>query len=69
MRLYTDKAVFQGIGERYLRVVGLAYPFTVMSAAMSALLRSTEKVRIPFYGAIAGVAAGVALYEMLRQRA
>ena len=38
MRLYTDKAVFQGIGERYLRVVGLAYPFTVMSAAMSARL-------------------------------
>ena len=68
MRLYTDKAVFQGIGERYLRVVGLAYPFTVMSAAMSALLRSTEKVRIPFYGAIAGVAVNIALNALLIPR-
>ncbi len=65
MGLYTDKAVFQSIGIRYLQMVGFAYPFTVLSTAMAALLRSTERVRIPFYGAIASVSANVLLNWLL----
>jgi len=55
MRVYTDKEAIQKIGVSYLRVVGFAYPFQILSMAMSALLRSTERVRIPFYAAIASV--------------
>ena len=56
MSIYTDKASIQEIGIKYLRVVGFAYPLQILSMAMSALLRSTERVRIPFYAAIASVA-------------
>lgn len=59
MRLYTDKAAIAAIGVRYLRVVSFAWPMQVFSMAMSALLRSTGKVRIPLYAAIASVAANV----------
>ncbi|MBR6570333.1 MAG: MATE family efflux transporter [Clostridia bacterium] len=55
MRVYTDKESIQQIGVSYLRVVGFAYPLQILSMAMSALLRSTERVRIPFYAAIASV--------------
>ena len=61
MRVYTDKASLQAIGVKYLRVVGFAYPLQVFSMAMSSLLRSTEKVRIPFYAAIASVATNIFL--------
>lgn len=61
MGLYTDKAVLQDIGVRYLSVVGLAYPFQVFAVAMSALLRSTERVRIPLYASVASVATNVVL--------
>ena len=61
MRVYTDKTALQDIGVKYLRVVGFAYPLQVFSMAMSALLRSTEKVRIPFYAAIASVLTNILL--------
>ena len=61
MRLYTDKTAFQQIGVEYLRVVGAAYLFQILSVAMSALLRSTERVRIPLYASIASVATNVGL--------
>ena len=61
MRVYTDKASIQEIGIQYLRVAGFAYPFQILSMAMSALLRSTERVRIPFYAAIASVCTNIAL--------
>ena len=61
MSIYTDKASIQEIGIKYLRVVGFAYPLQILSMAMSALLRSTERVRIPFYAAIASVATNIAL--------
>ena len=55
MRVYTDKASIQEIGVKYLRIVGMAYPMQILSMAMSALLRSTERVRIPFYASVASV--------------
>ena len=61
MRVYTDKESIQAIGIRYLRIVGFAYPLQIWSMAMSSLLRCTERVRIPLYGAMASVAANIAL--------
>ena len=61
MRLYTDKESIQTIGVEYLRVVGFAYPLQVISMAMSALLRSTEKMRLPMYAAVASVFTNIAL--------
>ncbi len=65
MRVYTDKAAIQEIGVKYLRVVGFAYPLQIFSMAMSALLRSTERVKIPFYAAIASVLTNMALNWVL----
>ena len=65
MRLYTDKTAIQEIGVRYLRVVGFAYPLQIIAMAMSALLRSTGRVRIPLYGALASVATNVTLNAFL----
>ena len=59
MRVYTDKKSIQDIGVQYLRIVGFAYPMMVYSMAMSSLLRSTERVRIPLYAAIASVATNI----------
>lgn len=61
MRLYTDKVTLQKIGTQYLSVVGAAYLFQIFSVAMSALLRSTEQVRIPLYASIASVLTNVFL--------
>lgn len=55
MSVYTDKPEIQAIGVQYLSIVGFAYPLQVLAMAMSALLRSTERVRIPLYGGIAAV--------------
>lgn len=65
MGVYTDKPAIQRIGIEYLRIVGFAYPFSVLSVGMSALLRSTEKVRIPLFGALASVAANISLNYIL----
>lgn len=65
MNIYTDKPTIQQIGQSYLSIVGFAYPLQVLAMAMSALLRSTERVRIPFYGAIASVLTNVALNAVL----
>lgn len=61
MRLYTDKVALQEIGIQYLRTVGVAYIFQVFSMGMSAVLRSTERVRIPLYASIASVATNILL--------
>lgn len=61
MNLYTDKANIQEIGVQYLRIVGLAYPLQVLSMCMSALLRSTERVRIPLVASVASVGSNLFL--------
>ncbi|MCR4887243.1 MAG: MATE family efflux transporter [Clostridiales bacterium] len=65
MQLYTDKKAIQEIGAEYLRIVGWGYPLTVFSMAMSALLRCTDRVRIPLYGSFAAVLANVFLNWVL----
>ena len=65
MGLYTDKESIQKIGIEYLRVVGFAYPLQILSMGMSALLRSTERVRIPLYGAVASVLTNIVLNYLL----
>lgn len=65
MQVYTDKTSIQAIGVKYLRVVGCAYPLQILSMAMSSLLRSTERVRIPFYAAIASVFTNLVLNWVL----
>ena len=65
MRIYTDKAAIQEIGVQYLRFVGFAYVMQVCSMAMSALLRSTERVRIPLYASITSVATNLFLNWVL----
>ena len=59
MKIYTDKASIQQNGIEYLKIVGFAWPLQVFSMAMSALLRSTGKPRIPLYAAIASVSSNV----------
>lgn len=56
LTMYTDQPSIQEIGIQYIRIVGFAYPLQVLSMGMSALLRSTERVKIPLYASIASVA-------------
>ncbi len=65
MRLYTDKTAIQSIGVQYLRIVAFAYPLQVLSMAMCALLRTTERVRLPLYGSICSVSANLLLNYLL----
>ncbi len=64
MSVYTDKAHIAAIGVAYLRVVAFAYPLQIFSVCMCALLRSTERVRIPMFGAFASVGTNVLLNWM-----
>lgn len=65
MRLYTDKSAIQTIGADYLRIAGFSYPLTVLSMGMSALLRSTARVRIPLFAAVSSVATNLFLNWVL----
>ncbi len=67
MKVYTDKTSIQHIGVDYLRIVGFAYPLQVYAMACSALLRTTDKVRIPLYGGIASVITNCFLNWLLIQ--
>jgi putative MATE family efflux protein len=55
MSIYTDKPAIQRIGAEYLSTVGFGYPLQILAVAMSALLRSTERVKIPLCAAICSV--------------
>ncbi len=61
MGIYTDKPSIQEIGVKYLRIVGFAYPLQILSSGLSALLRATERVRIPLYASIASVLTNIFL--------
>jgi len=61
LKVYTDKENIRIIGARYLRIVCIAYPFQIMSVVSSALLRSTEKVRIPLFASIVSVITNIVL--------
>lgn len=59
MALYTDKEVFWDVGARYLRFMAFALPMQILAACMSAMLRATERVNIPFAASMASLAANV----------
>jgi len=61
MGIYTDKPNIQTIGVAYLRIAGISFPLQTLSMAMSCLLRSTEKVKIPLYASIASLITNVVL--------
>ena len=65
MNIYTDKVSIHAIGIQYLRIIGFAYPLQVFSMAMSALLRSTDRVRVPLYASIASVGTNIFLNWVL----
>lgn len=65
MSVYTDKPSIQAIGAQYLRIACFSYPFQIISMAMSALLRSTERVKIPLVGSIASVSTNIVLNYIL----
>ena len=65
MRVYTDKTSIQAIGAQYLRIVGFAYPMQILASGMSALLRATERVRIPLYASVASVLTNIGLNWVL----
>ena len=65
MGLYTDKTAIREIGVKYLAIVGFAYPLQVWSMAMSALLRATERVRIPMIASVSSVAVNIFLNWVL----
>jgi len=52
MGMYTNKEGIQQAGIPYLRIVGWAYPLQTMAMAISSLLRSIEKVKVPLYASI-----------------
>lgn len=47
LRLYTSDPAVLALGASYLRIVGLSYVATAITFAYSAVLRSTEHVRLP----------------------
>ena len=65
MRLYTDKPAIQAVGVEYLRIAGFSYPLMVFSMGMAALLLCTDRVRLPLYGSLTGVAVNIALNWVL----
>ena len=65
MRLYTDKTELHVIGVEYLRIVGFAYVLQVVSMAMSALLRTTDRVRIPLIASIVSLLTNFGMNYLL----
>ena len=65
MNCYTDKQTIATIGVEYLRIVGWSFPLQALAMSMSALLRSTERVRIPLYASIASLLTNVFLNWVL----
>lgn len=59
MAMYTDKSVFWDVGARYLKYLAFALPMQILAACMSALLRATERIRIPFVASMASLATNV----------
>lgn len=65
MNIYTDKQAIQEIGVEYLSIAALGYPLSVYSMVMCSVLRSTERVRIPLYSAVASVLTNIFLNWVL----
>jgi putative MATE family efflux protein len=65
MSIYTDKESIRAAGVPYLRIVGWSYPLMVLAMAISSLLRSIEKVKIPLFASIASLITNTILNWLL----
>ncbi|MDR1024462.1 MAG: MATE family efflux transporter [Treponema sp.] len=65
MGIYTDKEHIKSAGVPYLRIVGWSYPLQVLAMAVSSLLRSIEKVKIPLFASIASLITNTVLNWLL----
>lgn len=65
MGIYTDKPEIQAIGIRYFRIMGVTFPLQSLVMALSMLLRSIERVRIPLIGGIVAVVSNCCLNYIL----
>ena len=45
--IYTDKVEIIALAKPYMRIVGWSYPLQVFAAIITALLKSTERVKVP----------------------
>ncbi|MDR1307433.1 MAG: MATE family efflux transporter, partial [Treponema sp.] len=65
MGIYTDKENIRSTGVLYLRIVGWSYPLQVLAMAVSSLLRSIEKVKIPLFASVASLITNTLLNWIL----
>ncbi len=63
--IYTDKTHIIEAGIPYMRILGLSFPLQALSMAISALLRSTERVKVPFLASVAAQATNVLVNALL----
>lgn len=63
--IYTDKSEIIQVGIPYLRLVGLYFPLQALGMAMSALLRSTERVKLPLLASIFSQVTNVVINWLL----
>lgn len=65
MRLYTNKTELWPLGVQYLRIVGFSFPLSVVSMAISCMMRSTERVRLPLYASVVSLSTNMVLNYLL----
>lgn len=65
LAIYTDKQNIIEIGVPYLRIVGFSYILQVVTVIISTLMRSTERIKQPLIGSIAGVIVNFILNWLL----
>ncbi|MDO5298800.1 MAG: MATE family efflux transporter [Clostridia bacterium] len=63
--LFTNDPEAVAIGSAYLRIICLSYPFQALSRSGGTLLQSTQRVMIPFVGALCSVVVNVTLNALL----
>ena len=65
MTIYSDDAGVRELGVKYLRIVGVAYLFQTFSMALSTVLSSTERVKLPLVASIASICTNTGLNWLL----
>jgi putative MATE family efflux protein len=63
--IYTDKQEIINEAVPYLRILGMSFPFQAISFAISSLLRSTERVKLPLIASIIAQATNVLINWLL----
>ena len=65
MSIYAKDEAVRELGVKYLRIVGVAYLFQTMSMALSSVLSSTERVKLPLFASIASIVTNTGLNFLL----